>query len=453
MKRATTLSAIHQSCDARPLRREELAEFYVPTAEARDPVVSRRDELRKRLLRDPGKDTKILLAGHGGSGKSTELVKLTQEIEDRFFTVSFSVAQECNLFHVPVEDVLVVMMERVISALDEAGMGEQIADAGETLREIHRWFAEELELEEEKVGTGIEAAAGIDTSQSYLGKVLGLLAKLKLDIRRADERVHRMSLKKPQRLGALADRCNQLIRVAKKALRPSGRHLLLIVEDLDKVNLVDARRLFLEQPAILAELNAGVLCTVPIFLLHSPDRGALDQHFETIVLPMPKVSEVDGSPCETGRKTIREIVGRRVAEGLIQPAALELLIDKTAGVLRDVFEVLVVAAEAAESLHERGKQEAAVITWDNVRYGLNRRKNEYVRAISTVNLPAEWNLSSRDLYGRLREIAKGPVNVLPSEPANMVLLQAKAILEYNGEGWFAVHPLVHELLEVMPPGS
>ena len=29
----------------------------------------------------------------------------------------------------------------------------------------------------------------------------------------------------------------------------------------------------------------------------------------------------------------------------------------------------------------------------------------------------------------------------------MVLLKARAIMEYNGEGWFALHPLVVELLD------
>lgn len=29
----------------------------------------------------------------------------------------------------------------------------------------------------------------------------------------------------------------------------------------------------------------------------------------------------------------------------------------------------------------------------------------------------------------------------------MVLMQARALVEYNGEGWFSVHPPVRELLE------
>ena len=448
MRQARDLAGMLQSCDPRPLQREELAGFFVNTAAARDPVMSRRDELRKRLERRPDANNKLLLCGHGGCGKSTELVKLAEEIEPTFFTVSFSVAQECNLFHVPVEDVLVVMMERLLAACEEAGLGEELEGNDEALKSINDWFAKELKITEEKVEAGGEAEGGIDTSRSLLGKTLGLFAKLKVFIRRADQRIHRMTHETPHRLGELAERCNVLIKAVKQALHPA-RRLLIVVEDLDKVNLSDARRIFLEQPAVLGELDSSMICTVPIFLLHSPDRAALEQHFAIVELPMLKVHDFDGSPCDQGQEAIRQIVAKRVADGIIRPEALALLIEKTGGVLRDVFEVLVVAAGAAESLADQGKQDAT-IGEDNVRYGLNRRKTEYARAITTIDLPKDWGLTTKDLYNKLRELKGGPVRILPSEPATMVLLKARAVIEYDGTGWFAVHPLVVELLDSAP---
>lgn len=450
MKKANTLAEIHQSCHPEPLQRDQLEAFFVDTAQARDRVMSRRDEIGKRLQRGADVNTKLLLAGHGGCGKSTELVKLADELADTFFPVSFSVAQECNLYSVVVEDVLLVVMERVLSACKATpSIAKEMADAHEALREVYRWFATELEIEETKIEAGGEAEAGINTSQSYLGKLVGLLVKCKASIRRGDSRTYRATQETPQRLGALVDRCNLVIKEVKQILHGMRKHLLIVIEDLDKVGLMDARRIFLKQPGVLAELDTCMVCTVPVFLHHSPDRGALEQHFECVDLPMLKVREFDGTPCESGRSLIRQIVDRRVDRSLIEGDALELLITKSGGVLRDVFEVLVVAGEAAESLSENGQQEA-VITEANVRYGLNRRKSEYARAISVLDLPKEWDLTSEDLYRKLREMAPSPVRALPSEPTTMVLLKARAIIEYNGEAWFWVHPLVEELLKVMP---
>jgi len=448
MKKAECLADMLQSCDPRPLRREELDGFFVNTSAARDPVISRRDEMRKRLEASPDANTKLLLCGHGGCGKSTELVKLADEVQQAFFSVSFSIAQECNLFHVPIEDLLLVMMERLLAACDEAGFGDKVAKSEETLKSINEWFATELQITEQKIEAGGGAEGGIDTSANLFARTFGLLVKATTYIRRADQRVHRMAHEKPHRLSELAERCNLLIKAVKQALHEDGRRLLVVIEDLDKVNLSDARRIFFEQPAVLAELDTNMICTVPIFLLHSPDRAALEQHFAIVELPMLRVVDFGGAPCKDARDAIMEILDRRVAGELVQPDALDELIEKSGGVLRDVFEVLVVASGAAESLFKQGKQDA-VITPENVRYGLNRRKTEYARAITTIDLPKDWQLLTKDLYDKLRELKDGPVRVLPSEPATMVLLKARAIMEYNGEGWFALHPLVAELLETV----
>jgi hypothetical protein len=444
LKRATSLAAIHQSCKPRPLRREELAEFFVPTAEARDEIVSRRESLRKILTRDPHGQSKLLLAGHAGSGKSTELVKLIDELGDGFFVVDFSVVQECNLIHLAVEDLLVVMMERLVHACQEANMEGSFAGSG-ALEEIYHWFTRNTEIVQENREMGMELEAGVDASQSYFGKLVGLLAKWKSAIRHKTERYTRSELVKPHRLSELTERCNSLIRDVQLAL--GERSLLVIIEDADKINLADARRIFIEQPRALADLATNLICTVPIFLLYTPDRiETLEPLFQVMVLPMPKVFEFDGLPCEKGRTVIRKIISRRMDEQLIDEEALTWLIEMTGGVLRDVFEVLIVAAEAAESMHERGRQPEGKINTQNIRYGLNRRKSEYARSISTIHLPSEWSLTHEQLYERLRELAKRPRRHLQSDHCAMVLLQAKAVIEYNGEQWFDVHPLVKELL-------
>ena len=131
MKRATKLSEIYQACTPRPLSRDQLAEFFVQTEDARDAVMSRRDELRRKLQDNADDHTKLLLAGHRGCGKSTELVKLSEEIKEQFFTVAFSVERECNIADVAIEDVLVVLMERIVDACNAAGLGEELAGSTE----------------------------------------------------------------------------------------------------------------------------------------------------------------------------------------------------------------------------------------------------------------------------------------------------------------------------------
>ena len=52
------------------------------------------------------------------------------------------------------------------------------------------------------------------------------------------------------------------------------------------------------------------------------------------------------------------------------------------------------------------------------------------------------------LQNRLGELKKKSHRNIKSEPVTMLLLQTRALMEYNGEGWYSVHPLVCELLEI-----
>jgi hypothetical protein len=230
----------------------------------------------------------------------------------------------------------------------------------------------------------------------------------------------------------------------------ASRHLrlLAVIEDLDKASLKNARQIFVEQPSVFAGLRTSLIATVPIFLLHSPDRGVFDAHFNTYELPMIKVFEFDGSPCGEGRRIIEEIIRKRIDPALIKKDALPLILGKTAGLLRDVFRVLDTATTAAQSLHEKENQDAA-ITVENVRYALNRLRKEYANSISVLNLPDEWKqtVTTEGLYERLRELAQQSHKNIVSDPVTMILLKAQAVVEYNGEGWYSVHPLVRELLE------
>lgn len=399
MKKATQLSEIYQACTPRPLSRDQLAEFFVNTADARDGIISRREELQKKLRSNLEHHAKLLLAGHRGCGKSTELVKLSEELSDDFFTVAFSVERECNIANVTVEDVLVVLMERIVDACNEAGLGERFADSTETLKEIHGWFSKELEIDESTSETGKSAEAGVSSEHTYWGKLVGLLAKAKTYIRRGDKHLHRKTIEKPHRIAELVNRCNDLIAAVNNVLAGRKQRLLAIIEDLDKASLSDARQIFVEQPATLADLRTSLIATVPIFLLHSPDSGAFDAHFETMTLPMIKVVEFDGSAYGEGRAIIMEIIKKRVDADLIEKDAFNLIIKMTAGLLRDVFEVLDVAASAAESQSGRQLQQP-VITKENVRYALNRLRRKYAQSISVINLPDEWrkSITVDDLY-------------------------------------------------------
>lgn len=439
-----TLAKVQAACDPRPLTAEELQEFFVETAPARDPQSNRRFELKAELS-DETDHTKVLLAGHGGTGKSTELNKFCQDHSDLFFAVPFSISREATLASFTIEDLLVLVVERVLSAVKDAGLGARLSD--KTLTNVHSWFSETFEQRQTMRESSGEVGAKAGGEESWLAKLIGLTAWLKADIR-AGARVLRQTItKENRRLAELTHRCGEVLNEVTLVLakKKPARQLLLIVEDLDKTSIADAERLFFDEPGPLADLPCKAVYTIPIFLTCSPRIQALDPRFRVHTLPMIKVTGRDGARDERGFQAMREMLSRRVDPALIAPDALEEAIAKTGGVPRDLFSVVATAASVAQQARARGERESERMSLDDVRYGLNRRKSFLLRGISVAGLPKEYgHITVDQLYERLRELGDAPVPNAKSDPVNLALMQAHALLEYNGERWYRVHPLVFE---------
>lgn len=443
MKRATTLAEIKRSLNPKPLKPEELDDFFVETSDARDPFLSRRDEIYERLDAEP--NAKVLLAGHAGSGKSTELVKFQAEHHEDYVFVQLSMTEDGEIGNASVEVLLVLIVEAILRAMKTRGV--ELSE--QTLRSVHGWFDEAFQVKEVDLKYTGSVGGGIDSGESFWGKLLGITAFLKADIRTGSGVLSKTITRENKRLSQLAYQCGLIIKEAQLALRDRGQELLLITEDLDKVTVGEADDIFVENPAALANLPTKAIFTAPIFLLCNPRAVALESHFVVVTLPMIKVEDPKGKRDTHGWKVIEKILAQRVdLKEWVDRKALMLAITKTGGVLRHLFLVLQQAATSAGQAVRRGKRQQKRITESDVRYGLNRLKSDLLRRIGVMGLPKEFEgITTEHLYQRLEELAGKPQRVA-SDKVNLLLLQAHALIEYNGDQWHRVHPLVAEHIEM-----
>lgn len=438
-----TLDDLKRVLDPKPLRLSELDELFVETDDARDQNVSRRDEIAE-ILSDDRPNAKVLLAGHGGTGKSTELVKFRSEHGDRFAFVQLSIVADGDPAKVNIEGLLVLIAEAVLREMSERGIELDPAN----LERIYAWFEKTFKSREETTAYNGEISGGIATEGSLLGKLLGLTATLKGGIQTGSSMVSKAVRENESRLPDLAAHCGNLLKDAETAVfAQNAERLVLIVEDLDKITVGAADRLFIDNPAPLAGLPVRAIFTAPIFLLCNPRATILDSHFEIVTMPMIKVEDQKGERYQEGWKAIRDILAHRIdLAACIDDEAIDLAITMTAGVLRHLFQTLRHAARAAGQGYKRGHRDQERITEPDVRYGLDRMKGDIVRRIGVMGLPEEFhNIETSHLYKRLEEF-KAPQRA-KSDRINLLLMQAHALLEYNGKQWHRVHPLVAEHLE------
>ncbi len=442
MPPVTTLDELKRILNPKPLRPEELDELFVETGDARDPELSRRQVIAETLAEGPS--AKVLLAGHRGTGKSTELVKFRSEHGDRFTFVELSIVADGDPATVNVEGLLVLIADAVLRRMEELG----IELDEDNLKRIDSWFDKTYKIREEKLDYGAEAGGGVAMQDSVLAKLLGLTATLKANIRTGSTATKKTVHEEESRLPDLAAHCGRLLTDAELAVfERDATHLVLVVEDLDKIDVAPADRLFITNPTPLAGLPVRAVLTAPIFLFYNPRSAFLESHFEKVTIPMIKVEDHNGKRYEPGWSAIRDILAHRIdLATCIDDDAIDLAIIKTGGVLRHLFETLRTAAQAAGQAYRRGRRKEQRIILSDVRYGLGQVKTKLINRIGVMGLPAEFKgIKTADLFERLKEL-KSPQRAR-SNRINLLLMQAQALLEYNGKQWHGLHPLVLDYLE------
>lgn len=439
---AKTLDEARKNCSPQPLTDGALTDFWVETEQARDELTSFRGSLASIL--EDGDAQKVLVYGHRGCGKSTEINKFVAGLSDEWLVVSLKAGDFLPVSGNEAADVLLAACTKIIEVAEQ----EKLDVNQDTLRAVVAFFNDTTITQIDSRESGLTAEAGANVSDSLLGKLVGLKAKLvaalKFGSRKEESTVHRVRQRKGELCAAVTG-LGLAVEMAwqkKKDDNPKAR-LLVVIEELDKLGLADARQIFVRDGRILSEVGLRVIYTIPVFTFHSADAGAIRSYFEhDLPLPMIKVNQADGSPCDSGRSVLRQIVRKRVEQGVLPDTALNSLIERTGGVLRDIFDAIQTAA------HFKTVQRSKIIDRTAIDQALDRM-------VSTMGLqiayPPEDGKAPEPLQKKLADFARQQaaghrISAQP-DPDVQLLLMSGALIEYNGKRWLGVHPLARQYLK------
>jgi hypothetical protein len=443
-KAATTLTDAVKNCSPRPLTQQNLADFWVDTQDARDGLVCFRDNLKDIL--DQEGEQKVLVYGHRGCGKSTEINKFISGLDESWLVVKLNAGDYLPVSGNQAADVLLAACTRLIDVAKERKL--ELNES--SMQPVLEYFTETTKNQTYSSEAALGMEAGVDSSHSVIGKLLGLKAKLVSALKfgaRSETSTIECVRKRKGELSAAIYALTQAAEMAwrEKSGYPFGR-LLLVIEELDKLGLDDARKIFIEDGRLLSEVGIRAIYTIPIFAFHSADAGAIRSFFEHEQrFPMIKVVTPEGEVANQGREIVSDIVRRRVGPGILPDDALDVLIERTGGVLRDVFEAIQTTAQF------RKVRECGILDRDSVEEALRRMETSIGLQIAYPPDDRGVSKDPKPLQEKLAELARkqaaGKRIITQPDPELQLLLMSGALLEYNGDGWLGVHPLARAYLK------
>jgi len=416
---ATTLPEILRVSELKPLSTDTFESFFVNTDRARGKSIA----LSLKYFFESKKDTpqKVLFMGHRGSGKSTELFRLEQLLSHAFQFVRFSV-KEIDIIDLNYIDLIFLLLDK----LYEQANRDNIPLHNNLLENLNHFWNDKkliqiLNISKADMNAEIKFSGGF---WNFIRLKIKAIFRTGVEIK---EEIRRTCTPK---ISQLIQQTNDLIDNIQNEYAKKNLILLVVIEDLDKLDISIAENLFLKRSNILRQFNTHIIYTFPIFLHYSEYFNTISESFDHYeLLSMIKILNKDNTKNTDGRRILNEIIEKRVLPQLFEDKVIDELISFSGGVLRHLFRMM--SNAVLSSMVEQSTR----VTSAAAQSAFNEIKSGFERSIEPNHMTALTQL--------YKENNKTP---LPDSTLRG-LLNRMAVIEYNGQRWCGLHPAVIKILE------
>ena len=366
----------------------------------------------------------IALAGHRGCGKSTELARVRAEAEAEGYRTLYSVVnKDTDPNEIGFGDLFLLML-RMLETEFRANPRLKPLPA-KTVKVVRDWFHDVTRVDEQQIERAIEYSGQVGLGpDTPLGKLLFGLNVLRKTTGTQREEVKQAIEKYPEQL---RQNLNLLLDDAAPIMRAAyPRGLLFILDNLDRYTPEMINQSVVKNADLFNGVTAHTLFVVPISLLYNPPEDMVEDRYECEVLPMVPVFKRDAPRAsqEGALALLTEAIFKRVERGLLaDPNLASRMALASGGCPRDLLHLL------KEALLESTQR----IDAPAVERAIRRVRGEMARKLTLAD------------YAVLARVHRD--GSIDKDGAGRALLYRRAALEYNGEPWQGVHPLLWETPE------
>ena len=247
-----------------------------------------------------------LYAGHRGAGKSTELLRLQQFLDEKGFFVVYFAADEKDIdpYYVQYKDILLSCTRNILAAFkDKTNSPALLNWLKARCEDLKDFLQTEISLDD----------LSIEAQVSQFAKITTKIRSEPTERRKIRDLInpHTTNLTKA---------LNEFIQDVKQNLPSGYNELVLIADNLDRIVPViqgDKRsnhdQIFIDRNEQLKALDCHLVYTVPISLIYSDRSSSLTDIYGTPqVLPMIMVQTSEDEPYQPGINKVIEVLQKRL---------------------------------------------------------------------------------------------------------------------------------------------
>ncbi|MDB9493156.1 AAA family ATPase [Spirulina major CS-329] len=417
-----TFQTAYQNTDLTPLVEQgQLDRFWVEYGA--EPLAA----LAQLIEDNASQAAKIIFSGHRGCGKSTLLAELGRKLNEDYFVSVFSIAETIEMSDVNHINILFAIAVNLMLEAEKS----QIKIPKAAKDAFHNWFAKRTRT---KIETPIhaEASVGFDLFKLIAGK-LKTEATIRNEIKQEFER-------------NITDLVMKLDEIAAVIQNVSQKPILVIIDDLDKLDLSVVKSIFQDHIKALFLPGFSIIYTIPIASLRNISlRASLqtESDDQIVVMPVSKLIAREERRSDTPEyregaiATLCEVLRKRIPAEILSDDIARRMVLESGGVLRELIRISNRCCRMClRQIRRQPDQNSLTITAEILE-----------QAINDLRLDFEITLGKAE-YEILETTY---VNFSPDDPKSqefLDLLHGLHILEYrNSAVWYDIHPIVLDLLK------
>ena len=391
-------------------------------------------------------NAKFLFTGHRGCGKSTLLGEFARQMRERqnLFVVGFSIADMVEMSDVNHVNILYSIAIRLM----EKAIEKDVPIQEEDRKTLEGWFTQtKSKTYNQQIQEQISIGANL--FNFFTGKL-------------QTEKAFREEIKETFQ-NSVSDLASQIDRIAAAIQIATKREVLVIIDDLDKLDLPLVRAIFQDNINSLYLPNIRIVFTIPIAVIRETKLMAtIRGRSEVIQLPVTKffhksdAHQPGAQPIEENVTMLAAVMNRRIPAELIEPETMRALVLMSGGVLREMVrlgqeccrECLLVLDMAADAGSDAGSDAGPDAGSDAGSARTAVKIDQAILQRAARNLRIDF---ARSLGQTSTEMLRQTYENFKPEDANsddfLELLHGLYVLEYeNDELWYDLHPLIQDLL-------